>query len=1125
MKSDVLLLYISIAVTILLIVLFVLSYKSEGFQDLFNTSGDEIGNSLDDAANAAVSDSLNGGTAYKKGWASTMDEFTKSQGQYFGNAVNRTIPTNYGLKDSIKNFNQTIFNVDTMSKKNRLPDQPPFETDDDPIAAFMKRNEKECVPVKNPINFDRRDPRILMQCGWWYVDDDNKQSVPNLGTKDGPIDPNFMKNNPPGIWIWSREEAQKKEDAKICRKIKSCSTSDLQPDCGFCLDTNLGIPTKQGKEKYPSDVNLRCKNVITDPTMCPPPATVKVPKIVFADDGSTLESGDIYKGEEIPFNTVTVQDICEPNPSNGKVSKDCLLSLLSAIGYSSQSIIIKIINGDAEGYYTKVGPNYELYQITKRILVAKENFQIRGPLVGDGALSKAELVSDYRRIYNLATSKTASLAKKAAEWLAFGKTYYPCDYNTGDNGPFELYCLKNVALEAGCQSDGYKFPTATTSDDYNSMSWGNYVKYFSDLYNSMSVKTDPIKQRQATLDCLGITIATDAAILCRSPTEPCKILTETEIQNNQAVLKAQGQIEYYNNQLRNAKTSIERKLADMLVQEATAQKSKTIAMIRKINFCPPNPPFACWDFSLGRYDDRLEYYKSIRNGTILYSYVADKKAAIFKGNEVFVKVSGNISTAQIKSVSMMVYMNMLSPLTCLWTMTNTPQGNSWCKDSISGCVGQNVNNGVGMFAQKDCQGPSIVSNTSGISLELKKWFHIVWTMDTDYTGMTIYINGVKSGRWSDPNGAGHLRGRFFTDFLIGQSENNAYKDIAIQWTRLFDYTMDERACKADMADGWGLPEAPPVPLEPQTSYEYEGCFNDTSDRALPKFAGNVRTTEDCYTLSQKEKDVTEFGLQYGGECWLGKKANYTRYGEKAEESCGSLGPTWGNRVYTINPPTCDITFSGPIVENKAIARIKHEGDYSLSFNIKATEVIEPWGNILRFTNTSKDCCTFGDRGPAIWFWPGTTKLYIVLGDSLAGGDWSLIDTNFVVPLNRDCSFKLSCVGKNITCSLDSTVYTTTQPGSRPSGNFLVFASDPFYPSAKATLSNLCFQILPKLVEPTSKFIGPAECKNLGKPSTDGRTRVYTKAECDTLGGNWNPDGECKNTGGSFSWTCRVLNNL
>jgi len=47
----------------------------------------------------------------------------------------------------------------------------------------------------------------------------------------------------------------------------------------------------------------------------------------------------------------------------------------------------------------------------------------------------------------------------------------------------------------------------------------------------------------------------------------------------------------------------------------------------------------------------------------------------------------------------------------------------------------------------------------------------------------------------------------------------------------------------------------------------------------------------------------------------------------------------------------------------------------------------------------------------------------------------------------------------------------------------------------------------------------------GKPCPEGRIQLYTKDECDVLGGNWYENGEClKKTGGSFSWDNRPANS-
>ena len=51
-----------------------------------------------------------------------------------------------------------------------------------------------------------------------------------------------------------------------------------------------------------------------------------------------------------------------------------------------------------------------------------------------------------------------------------------------------------------------------------------------------------------------------------------------------------------------------------------------------------------------------------------------------------------------------------------------------------------------------------------------------------------------------------------------------------------------------------------------------------------------------------------------------------------------------------------------------------------------------------------------------------------------------------------------------------------------------------------------------------------QCRTLGHPSPDNAIRLYKKEECDTLDGNWVPNGEClMKDGGSYSAACSGLN--
>ena len=90
---------------------------------------------------------------------------------------------------------------------------------------------------------------------------------------------------------------------------------------------------------------------------------------------------------------------------------------------------------------------------------------------------------------------------------------------------------------------------------------------------------------------------------------------------------------------------------------------------------------------------------------------------------------------------------------------------------------------------------------------------------------------------------------------------------------------------------------PPVKNKPPT-YESEGCYKDTGDRAIPEYNGKVKTIEECANIA-RGKNKKLFGLQNFGECWTGnnlKKAK--KYGPTT--NCNPLGGILINNLYTLN---------------------------------------------------------------------------------------------------------------------------------------------------------------------------------------------------------------------------------
>ena len=164
---------------------------------------------------------------------------------------------------------------------------------------------------------------------------------------------------------------------------------------------------------------------------------------------------------------------------------------------------------------------------------------------------------------------------------------------------------------------------------------------------------------------------------------------------------------------------------------------------------------------------------------------------------------------------------------------------------------------------------------------------------------------------------------------------------------------------------------------------------------------------------------------------------------------------------TSSSATCQgVSYPGAtaLIRNNSIGVIPGTtGNYRLSFDIVPNGYISGFGSILHFTGTGNDCCGFGDRAPGIWFIPGTTKLYVKIGDSTIG-DWG-INTD---PLNlyTRATVTLECIGVNVKLTVGGVkVYTAIQPTSRFSGDLTVYAADPWYQAANATIYNVQYECM------------------------------------------------------------------
>jgi hypothetical protein len=148
-----------------------------------------------------------------------------------------------------------------------------------------------------------------------------------------------------------------------------------------------------------------------------------------------------------------------------------------------------------------------------------------------------------------------------------------------------------------------------------------------------------------------------------------------------------------------------------------------------------------------------------------------------------------------------------------------------------------------------------------------------------------------------------------------------------------------------------------------------------------------------------------------------------------------------------------ITFS----RGNVVGRFTMTQDYKLEFDITPRGIVGGWGSIFHFTSNGNNCCTLGERSPAIWFVPGGLGLHVRIGDN-ADGNWGF-DNMAGCQIGKKSHITLECNGRFVRLTVDANVYNMTQPTVRYSGPITVFASDPWHDIPNATIDNVCLQTL------------------------------------------------------------------
>lgn len=166
-------------------------------------------------------------------------------------------------------------------------------------------------------------------------------------------------------------------------------------------------------------------------------------------------------------------------------------------------------------------------------------------------------------------------------------------------------------------------------------------------------------------------------------------------------------------------------------------------------------------------------------------------------------------------------------------------------------------------------------------------------------------NGLNVGEWSAPRHADLSPLGFHDPLWANQSfcggpHSDADRDEA---NDCFPQGSCPAAAETKFTDKFVAPFSHPSHLN------YDGCFTDDPNRALPHWLGTVGDVETC-VVRARDNGLAYAGLQWYGECWGGNELRYWQVGDgECNTPCASgqmCGGAWRNSIYATGltqPPT------------------------------------------------------------------------------------------------------------------------------------------------------------------------------------------------------------------------------
>ena len=412
------------------------------------------------------------------------DDVLNSQIQFINNQISKaeigdaaidvsTLP----YPDDLKRATEDI---DIFAKRER-PRTEKWYTD--VMNSPIWKAELQCRLTKKPQDLPDDTTKQRIDCSWMY--NPNGPSGATLCSIAGPVfsASRTMFPSTQYEFLWSKNDAIKKEAIKACALTKACDLVAPGSGCGFCPQFGYAVPIDaNGNSVYPE---AKCFTTpVSDPNKCSLPV---------AEGGA---------GTGIPT--------CQPD-SQGHLSKPCLTSIAGMANLTDNGTIVQALKDPSN-------PTMGSTQTASAAKVMQTyNFSIPNGLLTDGSLTVNAALDSYTRISDASRSSSNPRVRQAAANLANGATFDICDYENTSTENFDLKCLQNLYINAGCQGRGSDFPTNDNLTTFYGRQWGDIKDSVNTLVAQMTNPTRKYttdQQKAAIQRCIGTHLRQQAVAYC-----------------------------------------------------------------------------------------------------------------------------------------------------------------------------------------------------------------------------------------------------------------------------------------------------------------------------------------------------------------------------------------------------------------------------------------------------------------------------------------------------------------------------------------------------------------------------------------------------------------------------------